>query len=166
MDYFFVDGNGIWLMKIHYICIVFHPYPFAVIAQLVEHRLPKPRVTGSSPAYRSLSFNLTRIGKGLTPCPSPPLPGVGGVNIIHGTLVLARVSSPAYRSLIISRLHICRRLIYFNLHKKKEKPLSFSFLSSGGRTRTCGLRVMSPTSCQLLYPAMYLYVSRSPTFRG
>ena len=28
-------------------------YPFAVIAQLVEHRLPKPRVTGSSPAYRS-----------------------------------------------------------------------------------------------------------------
>ncbi len=43
------------------------PYPFAVIAQLVEHRLPKPRVTGSSPAYRSLSFNLTRIGKGLTP---------------------------------------------------------------------------------------------------
>ena len=25
----------------------------AVIAQLVEHRLPKPRVTGSSPAYRS-----------------------------------------------------------------------------------------------------------------
>ena len=26
----------------------------AVIAQLVEHRLPKPRVTGSSPAYRSV----------------------------------------------------------------------------------------------------------------
>lgn len=25
----------------------------AVVAQLVEHRLPKPRVTGSSPAYRS-----------------------------------------------------------------------------------------------------------------
>ncbi len=44
------------------------PYPFAVIAQLVEHRLPKPRVTGSSPAYRSL---------------------------------------------IISRLHFCGRLIYF-----------------------------------------------------
>ena len=28
---------------------------FAVVAQLVEHRLPKPRVTGSSPAYRSYS---------------------------------------------------------------------------------------------------------------
>ena len=25
--------------------------------------------------------------------------------------------------------------------------------NSGGRTRTCDLRVMSPTSCQLLYPA-------------
>ncbi len=34
------------------------PYPFAVIAQLVEHRLPKPRVTGSSPAYRSKVENL------------------------------------------------------------------------------------------------------------
>ena len=27
--------------------------------------------------------------------------------------------------------------------------------SSGGRTRTCDLRVMSPTSYQLLYPAMW-----------
>ena len=27
--------------------------------------------------------------------------------------------------------------------------------SSGGRTRTSDLRVMSPTSCQLLHPAMY-----------
>lgn len=34
----------------------------AVVAQLVEHRLPKPRVTGSSPAYRSFPIiysNLT-----------------------------------------------------------------------------------------------------------
>ena len=28
-------------------------YTSAVVAQLVEHRLPKPRATGSSPAYRS-----------------------------------------------------------------------------------------------------------------
>lgn len=27
--------------------------------------------------------------------------------------------------------------------------------SSGNRTRTCDLRVMSPTSCLLLYPAIY-----------
>ena len=33
--------------------------------------------------------------------------------------------------------------------------------SSGGRTRTSDLRVMSPTSCQLLYPAMYLYMKTS-----
>ena len=33
-----------------------------------------------------------------------------------------------------------------------QRPCS----SSGGRTRTSGLRVMSPTSYQLLYPAMLL----------
>ena len=27
--------------------------------------------------------------------------------------------------------------------------------SSGNRTRTCDLRVMSPTSCLLLYPALF-----------
>ena len=32
----------------------------------------------------------------------------------------------------------------------------FLFLSSGGRTRTYDLRVMSPTSYQLLYSAMYV----------
>ncbi len=30
----------------------------------------------------------------------------------------------------------------------------YGLLTSGGRTRTCDLRVMSPTSCQLLYPAV------------
>ena len=35
------------------------------------------------------------------------------------------------------------------------KPPKFrGFLSSGGRTRTYGLRVMSPTSYHLLHPAM------------
>ncbi len=39
----------------------------------------------------------------------------------------------------------------------KKKPLDFSrgFLRSGSRTRTCDLRVMSPTSYLLLYPAMW-----------
>ena len=50
--------------------------------------------------------------------------------------------------------------------KKRGQILRLVLYGSGGRTRTCGLRVMSPTSCQLLYPAMYLYVSRSSTFRG
>ena len=30
-------------------------YLFAVVAQLVEHQLPKLRVAGSSPVYRSVS---------------------------------------------------------------------------------------------------------------
>ena len=38
---------------------------------------------------------------------------------------------------------------------KKEEILSDFLYGSGGRTRTSDLRVMSPTSCQLLYPAMY-----------
>ena len=29
---------------------------FAAVAQLVEHRLPKPRVAGSSPVCRSTNF--------------------------------------------------------------------------------------------------------------
>ena len=39
-----------------------------------------------------------------------------------------------------------------------KKPESFDsgFPCSGDRTRTCGLRVMSPTSYQLLHPAIYL----------
>ena len=38
---------------------------------------------------------------------------------------------------------------------KKRKSKSDFLYGSGGRTRTSGLRVMSPTSYQLLYPAMY-----------
>ena len=45
---FFVDDSS----PCHYFCY-FCFRIFAVIAQLVEHWLPKPRVTGSSPAYRS-----------------------------------------------------------------------------------------------------------------
>ena len=38
---------------------------------------------------------------------------------------------------------------------KKPRPLGLGFLSSsGGRTRTYDLRVMSPTSYQLLHPAI------------
>ena len=33
----------------------------AVIAQLVEHQLPKLRVAGSSPVYRSLIFSPTPL---------------------------------------------------------------------------------------------------------
>lgn len=43
-----------------YLCI-----RFATIAQLVEHWLPKPRVTGSSPAYRSMKNSHLRNCKRL-----------------------------------------------------------------------------------------------------
>ncbi len=33
----------------------------AVVAQLVEHWLPKPRVAGSSPVYRSNKYNVSRF---------------------------------------------------------------------------------------------------------
>src|SRR5690606_1360652 len=46
----------------------------------------------------------------------------------------------------------------FSTIKKGEKLSFFAFSSSSGdTTRTCDLRVMSPTSYQLLHPAMYLY---------
>ena len=38
--------------------------------------------------------------------------------------------------------------------QKKESETISNSLSSGGRTRTCGLWVMSPTSYQLLHPAI------------
>ena len=41
-------------------------------------------------------------------------------------------------------------------NRKSRKIFRLSGFSSGGRTRTSGLRVMSPTSYQLLYPAMLL----------
>ena len=40
-------------------------------------------------------------------------------------------------------------------HKKSGRLFQVVRCGSGGRTRTSDLRVMSPTSCQLLYPAMY-----------
>ena len=48
---------------------------------------------------------------------------------------------------------------------KKEKafrfePKSLFLSSSGDTTRTCDLRVMSPTSYQLLHPAIYFINKR------
>ena len=43
----------------YYLCTI-----IAVVAQLVEHWLPKPRVAGSSPVYRSIACeNLRPINK-------------------------------------------------------------------------------------------------------
>ena len=43
----------------------------ADIAQLVEHRLPKPRVAGSNPVVRSIFFMLFFIGPSIVLCLSP-----------------------------------------------------------------------------------------------
>ena len=40
---------------------------------------------------------------------------------------------------------------------KKPKQSASVIFSSGDRTRTYDLRVMSPTSYQLLHPAMYFF---------
>ena len=45
-------------------------------------------------------------------------------------------------------------------HKKQGQRRSVVLFGSGRRTRTTDLRVMSPTSYQLLYPAMLDYKSR------
>ena len=101
----------LWISDFLYFCNTV----FAVIAQLVEHRLPKPRVTGSSPAYRSRGvvqgrFALHIFLYGENPWPSSPLSGVGGVNKKSRLLVLARVSSPAYRSLSFNLTRIGKGL--------------------------------------------------------
>ena len=49
-----------------------------------------------------------------------------------------------------------------HIQRKNRQPFQVVCFGSGRRTRTSDLRVMSPTSCQLLYPAMY----RSMRCRG
>jgi hypothetical protein len=47
------------------------------------------------------------------------------------------------------------------LKNKKSDFISRSFFSSGDKTRTCDLWVMSPTSYQLLHPAIYFLLRTS-----
>jgi len=48
-------------------------------------------------------------------------------------------------------------LPYLKIQKKRENQNGSLFLSSGDWTRTSDLRVMSPTSYLLLYPAIYIF---------
>ena len=63
---------------------------------------------------------------------------------------------------VVSQLFFYTAILHSNLRLDSvygiKKPESFDsgFPCSGDRTRTCGLRVMSPTSYQLLHPAIYL----------
>ena len=62
---------------------------------------------------------------------------------------------------VVSQLFFYALILHSNLRLDSvygiKKPESFDsgFPCSGDRTRTCDLRVMSPTSYQLLHPAMY-----------
>ncbi len=52
------------------------------------------------------------------------------------------------------------------METKNGQLLRIVRFGSGRRTRTSDLRVMSPTSCQLLYPAMYLQrMPKHPIYR-
>ena len=58
-----------------------------------------------------------------------------------------------------SLTHFLRPTFSHQKRKKRPEIVRFQvFYGCGGRTRTCGLRVMSPTSCQLLHAAIYYCV--------
>ena len=58
-------------------------------------------------------------------------------------------------SLLTKILTYIRGLEVTELKAKKRVTISNDSCSSGNRTRTCDLRVMSPTSYLLLYPAIW-----------
>ena len=49
------------------------------------------------------------------------------------------------------------RVLSIIIIKKQTPKRRLFFYGCGGRTRTCDLRVMSPTSFQLLYPAIFCF---------
>lgn len=56
-----MQENAVKKLMVEKICLPLRYEKHAVVAQLVEHWLPKPRVTGSSPAYRSPYFARTDL---------------------------------------------------------------------------------------------------------
>ncbi len=67
---------------------------------------------------------------------------------------------PSAKSAIFLHFHLLLKACYQRFWKCKKPVIrrggDWLFSCSGDRTRTCDLRVMSPTSSQLLHPAMYL----------
>ena len=75
----------------------------AVVAQLVEHWLPKPRVAGSSPVYRSCGVMACRHSFFFL-CPK----GLQGLEGLQGNLVALRTPSrPKPYSLFQKRESLC-----------------------------------------------------------
>ena len=80
-------------------------------------------------------------------------------------VILSSLSfSPSMRAVLFAAAktqygRLCTDDRFRKADKKSPEILGFQdFQSCGSRTRTCDLRVMSPTSCQLLYPAMFILV--------
>ncbi len=64
---------------------------------------------------------------------------------------------PSAFSALFLHFHLLLKACYQRFWKCKKPVITdWLFSCSGDRTRTCDLRVMSPTSSQLLHPAMYL----------
>ncbi len=66
-------------------------------------------------------------------------------------------SSVRCTSFLFTFLFVYESKLSTLLEMQKASRFRLAFLSSGDRTRTDGLRVMSPTSYQLLHPAIYFY---------
>ena len=58
---FIMQENAVKKLMVEKICLPLRHEKHAVVAQLVEHWLPKPRVAGSSPVYRSIINNYRKI---------------------------------------------------------------------------------------------------------
>ena len=93
-----------------------------------------------------------------------PLPVKREIEIINSQLLIKNnldknAQEVLNNSLIFSSFHYtrapCSLIILHHYPPKKEDFLSEILCSSGGRTRTYDLRVMSPTSYRLLYSAVW-----------
>gem|GEM_PF-5628734 len=75
---------------------------------------------------------------------------------LWGEALLEKQESSFVRFCFYLFIASLQAVLAFALKRQKPKALSASgFSSSGGRTRTYDLRVMSPTSYQLLHPALF-----------
>ncbi len=74
---------------------------------------------------------------------------------------------PSAFSALFLHFHLLLKACYQRFWKCKKPVITdWLFSCSGDRTRTCDLRVMSPTSSQLLHPAMYFSLLYFNLFSG
>jgi hypothetical protein len=86
--------------------------------------------------------------------------GLRGLEPLTSRLSVVRSSQLSYRPMLFKMAELTGFEPAFScVTGRHVRPLHhssmFSSFGCGGRTRTCDLRVMSPTSCQLLHPATF-----------